>query len=446
VYFLGIGGIGMSALARYFHAQDVCVSGYDRTKTALTEALQNIGMDISYEDDLRAVPENIDLVVYTPAIPENLGLYKHFSNSRLPFKKRAEVLGLISNSHFNIAIAGTHGKTSISTLTAHIFHEANKRCHAFVGGISKNYNSNWLRGNEDIAVVEADEFDASFLHLSPNIASVSTMDPDHLDIYGAADKLKIAFEKFVANLRPGGMLFKHVSCSLEGPESTYTYGVEEGDYRAENVHFNFDKNHRPQYSFDLNFKGDLLQDMRFHIAGMHNVENAVVASAIAYSQGISQGDIKKALGNYQGIKRRFEYHCTNKPVYIDDYAHHPTEIKAALNAVKSLYPKAKITGVFQPHLYTRTRDFLDGFVEALSNLDHLILLDIYPARELPIEGVTSKLIYDEVKTPRKDLLSLEELVPFLDRQKDDLEVLISMGAGNIDKKVDLIKQLLTNEG
>ncbi len=441
VYLLGIGGIGMSALARYFNHQGKKVFGYDKTKTNLTSTLLNEGINIIYEDDPSQIPWPINRVVYTPAIPDDLELKKCFLSKGFDLEKRAKVLGEIANDNFNIAVAGTHGKTSVSSMIAHLLHNGGKTCHAFIGGICKNYNSNWLHGDEDIAVVEADEFDASFLSLKPDIAVITAIDSDHLDIYGDHNKLHEAFEEFASNVHNGGSLFVKDGLNISNNEACISYSYNKGDCFAQNINFKFDQSHIPCFHFDLIIKGEIIKGASIHMPGNHNIENAVVAAAIALEMGLDSTAIKNGLSSFKGIKRRFEFHTYTDPVFIDDYAHHPEEIKVTLDALRTLYPNKKLTGIFQPHLYSRTKDFHDDFAKQLSALDELILLDIYPAREEPIEGVSSELIFNKLEIKNKKMCKLEQLPGLIKSMKNNIEVLITMGAGDIEKQIPEIKKI-----
>jgi len=447
VYFLGIGGIGMSALARYFLHVGKSVSGYDKTSTALTDALSNEGMQIHFEEDLSYVQKlenhkSETLVVFTPAIPSNHLELKYLESNSFTIKKRAEVLGIIANHGKCIGIAGTHGKTTTTTMTAHILKQSSLDCSAFLGGISKNYGSNLLlsdKGNN--IVVEADEFDRSFLHLKPFCAVITSVDPDHLDIYTDKSHFQDAFTKFTSNISNKGFLV--VKYGLEFPISysgtIYSYGIDKGDFHAENL-----KLQDGLYVFDVVTPDSIIESVKLGLAGTINVENALAAIALAYNLGVTKEEIKGSLSNFKGAKRRLDFQVGNSSsshsVYIDDYAHHPEEIKACLTSVKNIFPKRKLTGVFQPHLYTRTRDFYTEFAKSLSLLDEVILLDIYPAREEPIEGITSKVILDLITSKQKILLTKSELINYLEINKSD--VLLTMGAGDIDKFVAPIKLLI----
>lgn len=447
VYFIGIGGIGMSAIARYFLRLGIMVSGYDKTETVLTSELEAEGIFIHFNDDISVVPVDIDLVVYTPAIPSDHQGLNFVKRQNLPLMKRSEVLGLISRSKVGIAIAGTHGKTTTSTLTAFLLDKSGLKPSAFLGGIASDYQSNFISGDSDLVVLEADEFDRSFLHLTPTIAVILSMDADHLDIYGHHDKMVESFIDFARQIKPNGLLLikkglldffdKKDIDFLSGKGVTIKeFGSEGSDLSVQHVTV---KN--GQFVFDLTDDGHSSENWICNLPGRHNVENASVAIGIGRYLGASENDMKEALANFKGIRRRFEIiHKGPKVVYIDDYAHHPTELKAAIDGVKMLYPDKKITGVFQPHLFSRTKDFYIGFAEALDRLDDILLMDIYPARELPMEGVTSEMIFREMKNHQKVLVNKSNLLESV--QWQDLEVIITLGAGDIDTFVPEIKKKL----
>ncbi|PHN05392.1 UDP-N-acetylmuramate--L-alanine ligase [Flavilitoribacter nigricans DSM 23189 = NBRC 102662] len=441
-YFVGIGGIGMSAIARYFHKRGVAVSGYDKTATTLTRKLEQEGMKIHYTEDVSAIPEGIDLVVYTPAVPANHAELQHFRKLGFPLKKRAEVLGIISRSMRTIAIAGTHGKTTTSSMVAHVLQTGGIDCTAFLGGIAGNFDSNYVLGQSEWMVVEADEYDRSFLHLSPDKAVITSMDPDHLDIYGdAASILETGFLAFARRLKPGGQLWvQHRFTGEFGdfPE-VMSYGLDGGNYRSENLRVE-----NGFFTFDYRSPQAHLKGLELALPGAHNVENATAAITIGLELGLSEDAIRRALRNFKGVKRRFEtIFRDGQRVYIDDYAHHPSELRAAIAAARMLYPGRKLTGIFQPHLYSRTQDFADGFADALSALDEIILLDIYPAREAPIPGVSSELIFDQIDNPAKELVTKSELMSLLAGKSP--EVLLTLGAGDIDTFVEPIADWLKGE-
>jgi UDP-N-acetylmuramate--alanine ligase len=454
IYFIGVGGIGMSALARYFKANGCEVCGYDRTETALTRTLCNEGIAIHYTDDVNIIPtaykndKNSVLVIYTPAVPASHSELQWFRSRDYRMMKRAEALGLISRNKETVAVAGTHGKTSVSTMIAHILTNAGIGCDAFLGGISKNYGSNLLLGKHgkfhEYVVAEADEYDRSFLHLHPAMAVVTAMDADHLDIYGTHEAMIEAFGKFSMQIRMGGILIiKHgltLPVSGRGDVQTYTYSLDNpaAHYYAENIRMDGDR-----YRFDLHTPHETITDIHLGVPGLVNVENSVAAMAAAWLHGATSDDLRNAMASFEGIQRRFDYRVrTAETVYIDDYAHHPEELRFTIESVRRLYPERRITGIFQPHLYTRTRDFADGFAQSLSMLDALILLDIYPAREEPIEGVTSKIIFDKVTGADKIMCSKDEAIDVLKKAK--IDVLLTLGAGNIDTLVEPIETLLKN--
>lgn len=446
VYFIGIGGIGMSALARYFLGRGCEVHGYDRTETDLTRTLTQEGMKIHYSDDISFIPPNLDLVIFTPAVPKTHSELVYFQNNNFPILKRSEVLGIISRGMKCIGVAGTHGKTTTSSIVTHILRVGGVDCTAFLGGISLSLGSNFVEGKSDWVVVEADEFDRSFLRLSPDIAVVTAIDPDHLDIYGDEASFRQAFQDFISKMKINGKVFKNKDLTNFLPRkdagfkkiSWSSYGTEEGDYRAENLRVE-----NGFFVFDYKSPIENIDNVMFTLAGRHNVENAAAAIAVAQQLGVTAAAVREALANFRGIKRRFEVVVRNeKTIFIDDYAHHPTELENAIAAAKMLYPNKKITGIFQPHLFTRTRDFQEGFAAALDNLDEVILLDIYPARELPIEGVTSDIIFDKMKNVNKILTTKAELMPLL--RGKNFEVLLTLGAGDIDTFVRPIATMLGN--
>ncbi len=446
IYFIGIGGIGMSALARYFRLHGAEVHGYDRTETDLTRALVAEGMQVHYDDDVKWIPENVDLVVFTPAVPKDHQELNWFLERDYPIKKRSEVLGLISRAKRCIAIAGTHGKTTTSTMTAHFLRACGVDATAFVGGIGGNLGSNFVEGHSDWVVVEADEYDRSFLQLHPEIAIVNSIDPDHLDIYGTAEAVVDSYEQFIRQIKPGGKLIYRHGLPLEmvadelraTGRQVFTFGIEEGDYEAFDVRVE-----DGQMAFGLRSSIFNFSDLRMNYPGRHNVLNATAAIAATLSAGGFTPELPVALASFRGVKRRFEFILrTPELVFIDDYAHHPAELEAAIAAARMLYPDRKITGIFQPHLYTRTRDFVADFATALDQLDECILLDIYPAREQPIPGVTSAMIAGLMKNKNVTLTNKSELLNVL---KDrNLEVLMTMGAGDVDTMIEPIKKQIMN--
>ncbi len=444
IYFVGIGGIGMSAIARYFNSIGKNVFGYDRTATQLTAELTLEGIGITFIEDVNQIPEMYQskddtLIVYTPAIPANNPQLIYFKEQQFTIKKRAQVLGLLSDNLNGIGIAGTHGKTTVSTITSHIFKTSALGCNAFLGGISRNYQSNLLLSKDsNWMILEADEFDRSFLQLHPHVALITSMDADHLDIYGDKNELEKSFQDFVNQIKKGGILIHKKGLILDHDQlKAYSYSLQEkADFSAGNL-----KLVEGFYQFDLLHPKGVIKELLFSYPGKINVENAIAASAVAILCGVKENELRKALSTFKGVRRRFDYQIRNeKLVFIDDYAHHPKELWESISSVRELYPEKKITGIFQPHLYTRTRDFADGFATSLNLLDEVILLDIYPARELPIEGVTSEIILKNLQIPSK-LCSKDELMELL-REKD-FEVLLTLGAGDIDKLVEPIKNLIS---
>jgi len=437
IYFIGIGGIGMSAIARYYNAKGYAVSGYDKTPSPLTEALEREGIKVHYEDNISYVPQNVEdtLVVYTPAVPKDMGELVYVQEKGYRVIKRSRMLGEITRGQRCMAVAGTHGKTTTSTLTSHLFTASGEGCSAFLGGISKNYDSNLLISTNNVVVAEADEFDRSFLQLYPEIAVITSMDADHLDIYGDEAHIREAFKAFASQVS-GTVIARYgldiTSSDTKACIKTYAIGNPEADFYAELL----EDGH-----FNLHYPSGVIEDCVVGIPGWVNIENAVGASAIALTYGIAPEKIKEALATFSGVKRRFDLQV-RKPgcIYMDDYAHHPEEISAALSSIRNSYPDMKLTAVFQPHLYTRTRDFAPEFAQALSKADKLILLDIYPAREEPIPGVTSEIIFKDVTCPEKILLRRSELMDYL--ADEPVELLVTLGAGDIDRFVGDIAQML----
>jgi len=464
VYFIGIGGIGMSALARYFHSKGAKVSGYDKTPSSLTRELEQVGMNIHYEENVNMVPKDAELVVYTPAIPKEHKELVYYQQNGYKVIKRSDVLQIVTESSFNICIAGTHGKTTITTMVAHLLRHTGYGCNAFLGGISVNYGTNFWSSERNVSVVEADEYDRSFLKLSPDIAIITAMDPDHLDIYGTAEAMEQAFIDFSGRIKEGGLLISKFGLKrtkdLKGSRHlTYSAQNKSADAYAENI-----KMMNGSYEFDVVIsKGTpsekekrsdsyRIENVRLNIGGMHNVENAVAAITVASSLNIDEEKIKEAVADFKGVKRRFEYIIPPSPrsgegrgevVFIDDYAHHPEELRALINGAKSLFSDKKCTVIFQPHLYTRTRDLADGFAEVLDMADEVILLPIYPARELPIAGVSSEMILNKMKNKNKKVLDKEELKNWLGNDfKKQGKVLVTAGAGDIDLLVEPIKEIM----
>ncbi len=443
VYFIGIGGIGMSAIARFFKFEGMHVAGYDRVSTVLTKELEQEGIDVHYQDDIKQIALNYHnkintLIVYTPAIPDRHTELTYFVNNGFDVRKRAAVLGLISSGMNGICVAGTHGKTTISSMTAHLYKQSKVGCSAFLGGIINNYKTNFLHNSESSYVVlEADEFDRSFLYLQPHFALISAMDADHLDIYGDVNNVTEAFHSFVDLIEPGGALLHKVGLPLTylGDDvEIFTYSTEqEGDFYPVNM-----KMMDGMYEFDLKSPFGTIKHLRMGVPGLVNVENAVGAIGLALLGGVEADEIRTALPDFKGIRRRFEYRIkTAEFVFIDDYAHHPQEINATVKSVRAIYPNKKLTVVFQPHLYTRTRDFAFEFASALDKCDRVILLDIYPARELPLEGVTSEMIMDLMKLKNVAVVSKEQLFEYI--SKENNELVLTLGAGDIDKEIPLLE-------
>jgi UDP-N-acetylmuramate--alanine ligase len=449
IYFLGIGGIGMSALARYFLSQGFIIAGYDRTESPLTGSLADEGCAVTYEDNIDSLPVLFSeppesdrvLIVYTPAIPKDNILLNYFRNNGYSIYKRAEILGIISRDTDAIAVAGTHGKTTVSTMTAHILSVSPIGCSAFLGGISKNYDTNLLLSESRYTVMEADEFDRSFLHLSPLISVVTAIDPDHLDIYGTAEKMIEAYSEFCHRVRPGGTLIlnEKIASSLSLPTDAkiYTYGTGDGaSFCASAI-----RKEEGSYTFDIITPGGAVKDLRLRVPGMVNILNSTAAVAAAWCAGVTADDIRKALWSYEGVRRRFDIRYAGREItYVDDYAHHPQEINALVSAVRDFWPGKHVTGIFQPHLYSRTRDFAEGFAEALDKLDEILLLTLYPARENPIPGVSSDMIAGLMKNRNVKVVTREELLIALRDIKNGL--LLTVGAGDIDRFIEPITLML----
>ncbi|HEY0895867.1 MAG TPA: UDP-N-acetylmuramate--L-alanine ligase [Sphingobacteriaceae bacterium] len=440
VYLIGIGGIGMSGLARYFHKRGCEVFGYDRTRTVLTDRLADEGIQVVFEDDPNLIPAAFktagpeSLIIFTPAIPKDAAIPAYFRTAGFTLMKRSEVLGIISRGMYTIAVAGTHGKTTTSSIIAHLLKASGYDCSAFLGGIATNYDSNVLFGTNNVVVVEADEYDRSFLTLHPDVAVITSMDADHLDIYGAKENLTDSFLQFAGQVKPGGKLLYHAGLPLEGGSAYGSAG--QPPVRAENIRIE-----DGTFVFDFRSPGFFLGGMKLALPGIHNIENAVASIQVALDLGISPAGIRNALESFRGVKRRFEYIVkTAGHIYIDDYAHHPEELRACISAVRALYPQKKLTTIFQPHLFTRTRDFADGFAEVLSMCDELIMLDIYPARELPIEGISSATIMDRMSIPSRRLCSKDDALQLIRAEKPEL--LLTVGAGDIDTLVEPLKKIL----
>jgi UDP-N-acetylmuramate--alanine ligase len=453
VYFLGIGGIGMSSLARYFHRCGVEVSGYDKSPTALTHQLIVEGIPVHFDDNPDLVPDRPDLVIYTPALPEDNHELQFVIAQGFLLKKRSEVLGMITRNAKTIAIAGTHGKTTITTLVAHLLKTAGTDSIAFLGGISKNYHSNFITsglsdhlsaGSPAYYIVEADEFDRSFLRLFPDIAVITSADADHLDVYGNIDEVRLSFGEFTSHIRKNGTLIQKKGIGIipekAGNYTLQTYHLEgDADFFPENIRL---KNSR--YIFDLVTPARTIRNIIFGLPGKFNLENAIAAAAVAYTAGIPDEVIAQSLLTFEGVERRFDFQVIRDDfVYIDDYAHHPEELKACIYAVREIYPSKKITGIFQPHLFTRTRDFADSFARSLELLDKLILLEIYPARENPVAGIDSAMLLEKVQLQNKKICSKSDLPGELRSGKP--EVLLTLGAGDIDQLVKPIRELFTNK-
>ena len=450
VYFIGAGGIGMSALVRYFLSKGKKVAGYDRTQSELTDKLIEEGAEIHYEDNVSLIPEECKdkgntLVIYTPAIPLTHKEFVYFKENGFEILKRAQVLGMITKTEKGLCVAGTHGKTTTSTLTAHLLHQSHIGCNAFLGGISKNYKTNLLLSEtSEYVVIEADEFDRSFHWLTPFATVITATDSDHLDIYGTREAYLESFNKYTSLIRPDGYLIvkKGIDLSprVQDGVKTYSYGINEGDFKAENIRIG-----NGEIIFDYISPLGNIKDVKLGVPVYVNIENGIAAMALAQIAGVSNEEIKNAMPTFGGVDRRFDFKIKeDNLVFLSDYAHHPAEIKQSISSIKALYPDKKVTAVFQPHLYTRTRDFYKEFAESLSLADEVILLDIYPARELPIDGVTSKLIYDNIVAGKtKSLCSKEELLDLL--EKKNIEVLITLGAGDIDNMVPQIYNILKSK-
>jgi len=440
-YFIGIGGIGMSALARFFKSQDKNVAGYDKTASVLTKELEAEGILLTFKDDISEIPQQFKdsektLVVYTPAVPKENALYQYFVDEQFILKKRSEVLGLISSDRFTLAVAGTHGKTTTTAILGHLLKETNAPVTAFLGGVSEDIQSNLILKGDEVIVAEADEFDRSFLHLSPNIAAINSMDADHLDIYGVNEHLQASFKAFADLLPEDGTLFVKNGLPLKGK----TIGIEDdADFSAINI-----KIIGGSYHFDLKTPTEIIEGFILNLPGRHNVLNAVTALAMALEYGSPTNQLSQALQSFKGIRRRFSYKIkTEELVLIDDYAHHPAEIDAVFGAVKEMYPKKPNLVIFQPHLFSRTRDFADDFAEKLAQFDEIMLMDIYPAREKPIVGVDSEWLLKKIDNPKKQLVKRGELSAKIAKTK--AKVILMLGAGDIGNEVETVKTALENE-
>lgn len=440
IFFIGIGGIGMSALARYFHSVGKSVYGYDRTQTELTKELEKTGMSVHYTDDLNNIPSGITkentLVVITPAVPKSHLEWNYFIDNGFEIKKRSEVLGLITKDTYCFAVAGTHGKTTTTGILGHILYESGVDVTAFVGGIVENYHSNLIGNGKTVTVVEADEFDRSFLRLYPDMACVTSMDADHLDIYGDKSHIEESFIEFADKIQDKTKLFAPTELELNATKTGFS---DTDSFKAENIRIE-----NGAYIFDVKTKEETIKDIRFHLPGKHNLSNALMALSMAKTYGVSDENIKKALASFKGIERRFSYKIkTDNLVFIDDYAHHPTEINAVYEAVHEMYPDKKNLIVFQPHLYSRTKDFIDEFAQSLSQFDEVLLLDIYPARELPIPGITSEYLLSKISSKKKSLVTKESLNQSV--LNADAQIIITAGAGNIGEMVMPLKMYLQNK-
>lgn len=436
IYFLGIGGIGMSALALYFFKKGIKVSGYDRTTSPITNKLINEGINIHFQEYIDLLENDIDIVIYTPAIPVDNIEFVYFKEKGIQMLKRAEALAMITENNFTVAVAGTHGKTSITAMISHILSTAGKQIDAFIGGIANNFESNIViaEDNPEMIIVEADEYDRSFLNLKPDMAVISSIDADHLDIYGNYNELSRNFCLFIDKIKSSGcMILKDViNIDINNKIDVYKYSVnysENIDFCAFNINLE-----NGRHIFNLKLQNEILENVFCGALGLHNVENAVAASAIAYNLSVEPNIIKSALANYKGVSRRFDFRInTSDIVFVDDYAHHPSEIKACLNSLKQIFPTKRLTAIFQPHLFSRTRDFADDFAKSLQIADEVILLDIYPAREKPITGVSSTMLLSKINGTNKILLSKDELIDYL--KTNTPELLVTMGAGDIDRLV-----------
>ena len=449
VYFLGAGGIGMSALVRYFLSENKFVAGYDRTPSELTERLIAEGAHLHFEEGPQSIPDECrdkdnTLVIYTPAIPQGHKEWEYFKANGFVIKKRAEVLGIITRHKKGLCIAGTHGKTTTSTMTAHLLHQSHVDCAAFLGGISKNYKSNLILSDKrDLVVIEADEYDRSFLHLSPQIAVITSADPDHLDIYGNKENYLEAFAQFTENIREGGTLIIHegleVVPRLQPGVNSYTYGRDKGDFHAQNIRIG-----NGRIIIDYVSPWQKIDDIELGVPVSINIENGIAAMAVAEMCGATAKEIADGMKSFAGADRRFDFHIKEESItLLSDYAHHPDEIKACARSMKELYRDRKISVIFQPHLYSRTNDFYKEFAASLSLFDEVILLDIYPAREQPIEGVTSKLIYDLIESNvKKSMCSRAQIIQEVEKRKNDFEVLVTLGAGDLDNDVPAIAEIL----
>ncbi len=448
VYFVGIGGIGMSAIARYFLSKGIFVAGYDKTPSNLTEELQKEGAEIHYEEDEALIPErckdkDTTLVIYTPAIPNDHKELVYFEQNGFDIEKRAQVLGALTRAYKGLCVAGTHGKTTTSTMAAHLLHQSKVDCNAFLGGISKNYKTNYILSDKsEYVVIEADEFDRSFHHLTPFISVITATDPDHLDIYGTKNAYLESFTKYTSLIQPGGALILHkgleMKPALQNGVRLYEYSRDEGDFHAENIRIG-----NGEIFFDFVSPFGNIKDIQLGVPVSINIENGIAAMALAQMSGVSNEEIKAGMLSFGGVDRRFDFKIKNdKIVFLSDYAHHPAEIKQSALSIKELYKNRKVTALFQPHLYTRTRDFYKDFASSLSLLDEVILVDIYPAREQPIPGVTSELIYNNLRPGiKKQMCHRDEIIDII--KNNEFDVLISLGAGDIENLVPEITEILS---
>lgn len=444
IYFIGIGGIGMSALARYFESRNVTVSGYDRSQSDLSRELENEGIKIHYEENVSLIPKNVDAVVYTPAVPSSHAELVYYRDNNYEVMKRSDILQIITQDSFNICVAGTHGKTTITTMIAHILRDSGFGCNAFLGGIAANYHTNFWSSEKNICVVEADEYDRSFLKLSPDVAVITAMDPDHLDIYGTGEEVENAFIQFSKKIKDHGCLVSKYGLKRDDAlkakiKFTYSFDNEGADVFAKNISVE-----NGSYVFEIESKSWNLKNVHLHMGGLHNIENAVAAITVAKYVKIEDAQIKKAVASFKGVKRRFEYILKNKDhILIDDYAHHPEELRALITGVRSLFGDKKCTVVFQPHLFSRTNDLAKEFAQSLDLADEVILLPIYPARELPMEGVSSELVLNNMQLPQKQILSKDAMIEWVKVYQPEL--LVMCGAGDIDVLIEPVKNILMNQ-
>ncbi len=443
IYFIGIGGIGMSALARYFLAKGVAVSGYDKTVTALTSTLEKEGIAIHYEENLSLAPKDIDVVVYTPAIPANHAELVYYQSNNYTVVKRSDILQWITQNSFNICIAGTHGKTTVTSMTAHILRHSGYGCNAFLGGIAANYNTNFWSHERNVVVVEADEYDRSFLKLFPDIAIITSMDPDHLDIYGTADEVEKAFIQFSQKVKEGGCLISKYGLSRSAELKAAHHYTYDHQNQLADIHISGLKVINGSYYFNVISKSWELENIVLHMGGLHNIDNILAAITVAKHLGIDDQKIRAAVDNFKGVRRRFEYAIKSENhILIDDYAHHPEELNALIAGVRSIFPNETLTIVFQPHLFSRTNDQADAFAKSLDQADQVLLLPIYPARELPMEGVTSEMLLNKMQINNKQVIGKTELVEWV--KKHQPKLLVMAGAGDIDALVQPIKTVLEN--